>query len=187
MKTTVNFWQTLSQQPMSAANPCNLMDQGNVKVPAETGFLFKLGGDQLYGLYFPNGAEITKDAGFVSATTSQPIEVYDSTQGRGTQTLSEAIPGLPIMLICDNSAKGLTFDVGGSSNPGVNVTPWIVGTSGLSGPKFRGGKGVTPQQQQVRPNPSGKLARTPRAGRNTAAAKVIGIGNWDFIPDLLDA
>ena len=28
MKTTVNFWQTLSQQPMSAANPCNLMDQG---------------------------------------------------------------------------------------------------------------------------------------------------------------
>ena len=151
-----------------------------MKVPAETGFLFKLGGDQLYGLYFPNGAEITKDAGFVSATTSQPIEVYDSTQGRGTQTLSEAIPGLPIMLICDNSAKGLTFDVGGSSNPGVNVTPWIVGTSGLSGPNL-----LTPQQQQGGIGQPAK--KMPKPGRNTAAAKVIGIGNWDFIPDLLDA
>ena len=149
MKTTVNFWQTLSQQPMSAANPCNLMDQGNVKVPAETGFLFKLGGDQLYGLYFPNGAEITKDAGFVSATTSQQIEVYDSTQGR-------------------------------SSNPGVNVTPWIVGTSGLSGPNL-----LTPQQQQGGIGQPAK--KMPKPGRNTAAAKVIGIGNWDFIPDLLDA
>ena len=29
------------------------------------------------------------------------------------------------------------------------------------------------------------LKEVLKPGRNTAAAKIIGIGNWDFIPDLL--
>jgi len=68
MDTTVNFWQTLAGNAMAPANPCDLMDQGNVTIPPKTGFLWKLGGSQEYGLYFPNGADIAHNSGFVSAT-----------------------------------------------------------------------------------------------------------------------
>jgi len=46
MDTTVNFWQTLAGNAMAPANPCDLMDQGNVTIPPKTGFLWKLGGSQ---------------------------------------------------------------------------------------------------------------------------------------------
>ena len=173
MDTTVNFWQTLAGNAMAPANPCNLMDQGNLTIPPKTGFLFKLGGSQQYGLYFPNGADIAHNSGFVSATTTQPIEIWDNTSGRGKQALSNAIIGLPVMLMCDNSAKGLTFDIAGSSKPGVDVTPYLSGSTSAATP-------LPAQQQQPSP-----VAATPKPGRNTAAAKIIGIGNWDFIPDLL--
>jgi len=173
MDTTVNFWQTLAGNAMAPANPCNLMDQGNLTIPPKTGFLFKLGGSQEYGLYFPLGADIAHNSGFVSATTSQPIEIWDNTSGRGKQALSNAIIGLPVMLMCDNSAQGLTFDIAGSSKPGVDATPYLSGSTSAATP-------LPAQQQQPSP-----VAATPKPGRNTAAAKIIGIGNWDFIPDLL--
>ena len=175
METTVNQWQTLAGNSMAPANPCNLMDQGNLVIPPKTGFLFKLGGNQQYGLYFPNGADIAHNSGFVSATSTQPIEIWDNTGGRGKQSLSNAIVGLPVMLMCDNSAKGLTFDSSGSSKAGVDVTPYLSGSTSAAQP-------LPQQQQQQQPAPT---PATPKPGRNTAAAKIIGIGNWDFIPDLL--
>ena len=96
--------------------------------------------------------------------------------GRGTQqALSNAIQGLPIMLICDNAAKGLTFDSSGSSVAGVDVKSYLSGSTSSATP-------LPAQQQQTTQSP---LKEVLKPGRNTAAAKIIGIGNWDFIPDLL--
>ena len=175
MDTTVNMWQTLGSNAMANANPCDLMDQGNVTITPKTGFLWKLGGNQYYGLYFPNGADIAHNSGFVSATAAQPIEIWDSTSGRGKQALSNAIHGLPIMLICDNAASGLTFDSSGSSVAGVDVKSYLSGSTSSATP-------LPAQQQQTTQSP---LKEVLKPGRNTAAAKIIGIGNWDFIPDLL--
>jgi len=174
MDTTVNFWQTLAGNAMAPANPCDLMDQGNVTIPPKTGFLWKLGGSQEYGLYFPNGADIAHNSGFVSATAAQPIEIWDNTSGKFKQALSSAIIGLPVMLLCDNSAKGLTFDSSGSSVAGVDVKSYLSGSTSKATP--------LPAQQQTTKSP---LKEVLKPGRNTAAAKIIGIGNWDFIPDLL--
>ena len=160
MDTTVNMWQTLSSNAMANANPCDLMDQGNVTIPPKTDF--------------PNGADIAHNSGFVSATAAQPIEIWDSTSGRGKQALSNAIQGLPIMLICDNAASGLTFDSSGSSVAGVDVKSYLSGSTSKATP--------LPAQQQTTKSP---LKEVLKPGRNTAAAKIIGIGNWDFIPDLL--
>lgn len=170
---SVNQWRAFANEPMAPANPCNLMDVGNVKIPAKTGFLFKMGGGGHYGIYFPNGAEIAHNSALVTASAQQPIEVWDDTAGKNKQQLTEPIMA---MLICDNSAKGLTFQASGSSTPGVDVTPWL--TSSVTPAAH---PAQAPQASQQQPM---KGVAAPRKGRNTAASKIIGIGNWDVIPDL---
>ena len=177
MDTTVNNWRSLSSDPMAPANPCNLMDQGDVTIPPKTGFLWKLGGSQEYGLYFPNGTTIAKDSGLVVGTAQQPIEVYDNTRGRGGQTLSQEIMAV---LMCDNAASGLTFEWHSSthisSSPGVDYNKYLTAGSKTA---------PLPQQSTTPKKGVAAKKKMPRAGRNTKAAKVIGIGNWDFVPDLL--
>jgi hypothetical protein len=175
MDTSVKLWQNLSTDPMAPANPCNLMDQGDVTIPPSTGFLWKLGGNQSYGLYFPNGTTIAKDGGLVVGTATQPIEVWDNTRGRGNSSLSQEIMAV---LMCDNAASGLTFVghggvTGAASIPGVDVSQYLTAGSKTA---------ALPQQQGTTAKPAKTM---PKPGRNTKAGKIIGIGNWDFIPDLL--
>ena len=86
--TNYKFWQTVAKGSMSNANPCELVElTKDTRFPANTGFYFVLGGSQNYGVFFPNGLTVLENAGFLYATTADPIIVFDETSGRGQGTI----------------------------------------------------------------------------------------------------
>lgn len=165
------FWQTVAQGSMSNANPCELVElTKDTRFPANTGFYFVLGGSQNYGVFFPNGLTVLEDAGFLYATTADPIIVFDETSGRGQGTIRQEMPGVPIIMPCDNSAKGLTIlDDKGNTSAGLKISPGF--TIGVQPPKATA-MPTKPQKQTV---------TTP------AGAGVITFGNWDVVPSFLEA
>ena len=175
------FWQTVAQGSMINANPCELVElTKDTRFPANTGFYFVLGGSQNYGVFFPNGLTVLEDAGFLYATTADPIIVFDETSGRGKATIRQEIPGMPIMMPCDNSAKGLTIlDDKGNTSAGLLILP---GTGlGVQPPKATAMPFSTPVPTMAPTNPQKQTVTTP------AGAGVITFGNWDVVPSFLEA
>ena len=165
------FWQTVAQGSMSNANPCELVElTKDTRFPANTGFFFVLGGSQNYGVFFPNGLTVLENAGFLYATTADPIIVFDETSGRGKANIRQEIPGMPIMMPCDNSAKGLTIlDDKGNTSAGLKISPGFT-------------IGVQPPKATAMPTKPKKQTVTTPAG-----AGVITFGNWDVVPSFLEA
>ena len=182
MMTNSTIWNKLKGEPMQKANPCNLFDEGDVTVPTNTGFCYKLGGGQTWGLYFPKGGEIV-DAGYhYAGTAAQPIEVWNDAAGRGSSQLEEKTFGIPEGwdIVCDHSAKGLQFTLGSGgavATQPINLAPMISGAKRTTTPSgvAQSGTAVKAKSSKVVPKP----------GRNTVAGKIVGIGNWNVIPDFL--
>ena len=178
--TNYKFWQTVAQGSMSNANPCELAElTKDTRFPANTGFYFVLGGAQNYGVFFPNGLTVLKDAGFLFATTADPIIVFDE----GTHapmhspgTIRQEMPGVPIIMPCDHSAKGLTIlDDKGNTSAGLKISPGFT-------------IGVQPPKATAMPTPSATPTKPPKQTVTTpAGAGVITFGNWDVVPSFLEA
>ena len=166
-----NFWQTVAQGSMNSANPCALVELSqDTRFAANTGFFFVLGGSQKYGVFFPNGLTVPKDAGYLAATSADPIIIFDETAGRGKGTVRQEMPGMPIIMPCDNSAKGLTIlDDNGNTSAGLKLS---AGASITSRPPKATAMPTKPKKQTV---------TTP------VGAGVITFGNWDVVPSFLEA
>ena len=189
MMTSTTIWNKLKNEPMQRANPADLVAQGNIVVPPNTGFCYKLGDGQTWGLYFPNGGEIMV-GGMFQASKKQPIEVWtEAVQRRGSQ-LEEKTFGIPGFLVSDTGAKGLQFTLGAKgavTTQTINTTPMQSGTGSgtIKVPPF---SGVAPGDYTAYMKEQGLTddddeKEKPKPGRNTAAAKIIAFGNWDVIPD----
>jgi len=183
MRTTTTIWNKLKNEPMQRANPADLAAQGDIIIPPNTGFCYKLGGGQSWGLYFPKGGEIFL-GGMYAADAQHSIEVWDDSvsgkstkAGRGSSQLEEKTFGIPGFLIGDTGAKGLQFSLGLGTGGNrafvtkpINIAPFLSGSSGsqsLSLPSV----GKTVKVMSVsKPKPGGK------------AAKIIAFGNWDVVP-----
>lgn len=185
MMTTTTIWNKLKNDPMRQANPADLVAQGNIVVPPNTGFCYKLGGGQTWGLYFPKGGEIMV-GGMFQASKKQPIEVWTEEPGRRASQLEEKTFGIPGFLVGDTGARGLQFTLGAKgavTTQTINIGPF---QSGTGTPTPSSVSAVAPgdyaayaKQQGLTDDEEDK----PKPGRNTAAAKIIAFGNWDVIPD----
>ena len=172
-----NFWQKVMQGAMNVANPCELVElTKDTRFPANTGFFFVLGGSQKYGVFFPNGLTVLKDAGYLAATSADPIIVYDETTARGAGTVRQEMPGMPIIMPCDNSAKGLTIlDDNGNTSAGLKISGGFT-------------IGVQPPKATAMPTPSATPTRPKKQTVSTpAGAGVLTFGNWDVVPSFLEA
>ena len=168
-----NFWQKVSQGAMKSANPCALVELSkDTRFPANSGFFFVLGGSQQYGVFFPNGLTVLKDAGYLAATSADPIIVFDETTARGPGTIRQEMPGMPIIMPCDNSAKGLTIlDDNGNTSAGILTLPGGV----IPKPT------AMPVPTMAPTKPKKQTVSTP------AGAGVLTFGNWDVVPSFLNA
>ena len=199
MIMTPAMWTSLMVMPMQWANPADLVAQGNIVIPPDTGFCYKLGGSQSWGLYFPNGGEIFV-GGMYAADAQHPIEVWDDSvsgkstkAGRGSSQLEEKTFGIPGFLVGDTGAQGLQFSLGANiSSPipatlttqPINIAPFLSGTAALTGhppvpavsvapgdyTAYAKQQGITDDDQKQMPKSGGK------------AAKIIAFGNWDVVP-----
>ncbi len=187
MMTNATIWNKLKNEPMKSANPAALSAGGSVVIPSNTGFCYKLGDGQTWGIYFPNGGEIMA-GGMFQASKKQPIEVWtEAAQRRGSQ-LEEKTFGIPGFIVSDVGAKGLQFTLGAKgaiTTQPINISAMQSGT---------GTPAPSPSQGQVAPGdyatyrkqqglPDDDEEDKPKPGRNTAAAKIIGFGNWDVVPE----
>ncbi len=195
MKTNTQIWMNLKKEPMSNANPADLADH---TIPSNTGFLYQLGGGQTWGLYFPNGGEVLA-GGLYTASKKQPIEVWDdavsgkSTKaGRGSSQLEEKTFGIPGFIVSDVSAKGLQFSLTGAAGKTTGQTTHHHPIS-LGGMGAAASLGPSTTVKAVKPEDYAKQkglidADEPsdaKPGRNTSAAKIVAIGNWDVVPKFL--